>query len=207
MLPILAALLAPSARAEAVIEFKTTGPVPVQIFVDGRQATLTGNLRQRVAGLEAGVHELRVSGMFGKTLYEAEIELPDDTLTTAAWDHGQIEVLSTEWLKEDEEEVAAAEEPVEAAPIAVPEPPVVAEPPPPPIETVGAAPVPPPEPPAHATTLPSLATPRTLTIQASDGMRVEIVRNGQKVVVVVDGDTFRIEDPSGLSLALGTPAP
>ena len=225
MLPILLALLAPEARAEAVIEFKTSGPVPVQIFVDGRQATLTGNLRQRVAGLEPGVHELRVSGMFGKTLYEAEIDLPDDTITTAAWEHGQIKVLSTDWLEREEDAVAAveaeapadsavaepavgsAEAEVPAAPAptvaeAVPEAPL-AVPAGPPIEQPPVTPVAVAPPVAEAVALPSLAAPRTLTISASDGMRIEVVHEGRKVTVVVEGDAFRIEDPSGLSLALG----
>ena len=88
MLPIALGLLAPAAHAEAVIEFKTKSPV--QISVDGRQATLQQNLRQRVAGLDPGVHELKVQSMFGKTLYEAEIEIPDNTLTTAAWERGNF---------------------------------------------------------------------------------------------------------------------
>ncbi|MEQ1569445.1 MAG: hypothetical protein ABMA64_27665 [Myxococcota bacterium] len=91
-----------SARAESVIEFKTTGPVA--IFVDGQQATLTSNLRQRINGLDPGVHQLQVAGMFGKKLYEAEIDLPDNTITYASWERGEIKVLKTEWL--------AAEEPV-----------------------------------------------------------------------------------------------
>src|SRR5262245_60458523 len=92
-------LAAMTARAESVIEFKTTGPVA--IFVDGQQATLTSNLRQRVGGLNPGAHQLTVSGMFGKKLYEAEIELPDNTITYASWERGEIQVLKTEWLEPD----------------------------------------------------------------------------------------------------------
>src|SRR5688572_17987994 len=100
------ALCAPQAHAEAVIEFKTNGPVA--ILVDGQQATLMSNLRQRAAGLSAGVHQLEVSGMFGKKLYEAEIDLPDNTITYVAWERGEIKVLRTEWL--DEAAEAEAEE-------------------------------------------------------------------------------------------------
>ncbi|HHO53228.1 MAG TPA: hypothetical protein ENK18_20730 [Deltaproteobacteria bacterium] len=56
----------------------------------------------------------------------------------------------------------------------------------------------------QATSLPMVEPPgRTLTIQASDGMRVEVSAGGQSVFVVVDGDTFRIVDPTGLELAIG----
>src|SRR5688572_26345694 len=105
MLPIALALVSP-AHAEAVIEFKTRSPV--QIFVDERPAALPQGLRQRVAGLDAGVHELKVTSMFGKTLYEGEIELPDDTLTTASWERGEVRVISTDWLDEDDEDEVAA---------------------------------------------------------------------------------------------------
>ncbi len=224
MSALLLALLAPSAHAESVLEFKTSAPVA--IFVDGQQATLTSNLKQRVGGLEPGVHELRVAGVFGKTLYEAEIDIPDGTITTAEWEHGEIKVLGTEWLDdvedlEDEadEEVAPAEEAptevleVEApaapaeevapeiaeAPLAIPaEAPVVA--PAPPVEP--ATPVATAEP-AAATALASVGRPRTLTVQATDGMRIDVVHAGRTLTVVIEGDTFRIEDPSGAVLALG----
>ena len=88
------ALTAP-ASAEADIEFKTSAPV--LIYVDGEAATLTGKLKQRVADLEPGTHAIKVTGVFGKTLYEAEIELPDDTITQAEWIGGELRVLSTDW--------------------------------------------------------------------------------------------------------------
>lgn len=101
------ALCASTAHAEAVIEFKTTAPVA--ILVDGQQATMMSNLRQRSTGLSAGVHQLEVSGMFGKKLYEAEIDLPDNTITFVSWEKGEIKVLRTEWLEDQEEEEAATD--------------------------------------------------------------------------------------------------
>lgn len=208
MSAILFALLAPCAHAESVIEFKTT--TPVAIFVDGQQATLTSNLKQRVSGLEPGVHELRVSGMFGKTLYEAEIDIPDGTITTAEWDHGEVKVLGTDWLEEEpeviavaepEEEPAPVEEPVEevaaAEPLAIPaEEPPAPEPAPTPVATAPAA--------REATALPTSVKPRTLTVQATDGMRIAIVHEGRTLTILVDDDGFRIQDASGTELALGT---
>ena len=46
------------------------------------------------------------------------------------------------------------------------------------------------------------AAGRTLTVQATEGMRVEVVHEGQVVTVVVKDGVFQIEDPSGLQLAL-----
>ncbi|MCB9688755.1 MAG: hypothetical protein H6735_27190 [Alphaproteobacteria bacterium] len=212
MSAILFALLAPSAHAESVIEFKTTSPVA--IFVDGQQATLTSNLKQRVSGLEPGVHELRVSGMFGKTLYEAEIDIPDGTITTAEWDHGEVKVLGTDWLEEDPEVIAVAEpqeeepapveqaveEPVEVAaaePLAIPvEEPPAPQPPPTPVATAPEV--------KEATALPTSVKPRTLTVQATDGMRIAVVHEGRTLTIVVEDDGFRIMDASGTELALGT---
>ena len=99
----LALALTSGSLASADIEFKSSGPV--SIFVDGRQAAQSNPLKHRMSGLEAGVHELRVVGMFGKTLYEAEIDLPDNTITYASWDHGEIKVLSTDWLPREDEAI------------------------------------------------------------------------------------------------------
>lgn len=218
LLPLVMAL-GGTASASSDIEFKTSGPV--SIFVDGRQATLQSNLRQRVSGLDPGIHELKVVGMLGKTLFEAEIDLPDDTMTYASWEKGEVKVLRTEWLEEDEEddapavdtgldEEAVAEElPVEEPAVEIAEPVAPVAAPDAPAIPVATAPVEPPlampaaPPVREATSVPAATKPRTLTVQASDGMRVEVVHDGRTLVVVIDGDTFRIEDPTGLELALG----
>lgn len=219
-----------AARAESVLDFKTTSPVA--IWVDGQQAILTKDLHQRVGGLEPGVHTLQVNGVFGKTLYEAEIDLPDGTLTTTEWNRGELRVVKTEWLPKDEEARAGDEAPevVDVAPPPVPvaeDLPVVPVPPPaapvapplaaaPPVAAPVAAPplaVPrepaaaPPAaaPPAAATAMPPALRPRTLTVQATDGMTIDVVYQGRTLKVVVDGDAFRIEDPTGAVLALGAP--
>jgi hypothetical protein len=183
----------------------------VLIYVDGQQAQLTSKLKQKVEDLEPGDHEIKVTGVFGKTLFEADISLPDNTITQAEWSGGELEVLSTDWLAEAEEEdedlVAEAPEaePVEEdpvadevvladdAPLALPMDPALAEAPPaveePPVE--------------EAIALPHPEAPgRTLTVQAKEGMRVEVVHEGQVVTVVVKDGAFQIEDPSGLQLAL-----
>ncbi|MEQ1501026.1 MAG: hypothetical protein ABMB14_02295, partial [Myxococcota bacterium] len=185
----------------------------------------------------AGVHQLEVSGMFGKKLYEAEIDLPDDTVTYVSWERGEIKVLKTEWLEDEaaaeapaSDEAIAVEEPAGEPPVdelaaAIPvEPPMLpveapVEPPPVPVEAppvVAAAPVAPAVPVATPTE-PVLAAPgipvdaatalpmpksKTLTVQAADGMRIEVVHNGHKMVVVVEGDTFKIQDANGMNLAL-----
>lgn len=240
MFALALALMRPS-EAGAEIEFKSSSPV--SIYVDGRQTTQPNPLRHKATDLDSGIHQLKVVGMFGKTLYEAEIDLPDNTITYAAWERGEIKVLSTDWLPKTEEvadvadDTGADEEELE----------VVEVPPPAPVETAETevpAPAAEPEavaavdpgPSAAGTTaavaagvaagaaldeepeaIPEVASPaaaaappvgRTLTLTAVDGMKVEIVHNGQKLVVAVAGDTFQIQDGSGLSFALsGVPAP
>jgi hypothetical protein len=188
LIPMLLALSASPAQASSDIEFKTTGPV--LIYVDGQQAQLTSKLKQKVEGLEAGDHEIKVTGVFGKTLFEADINLPDNTITQAEWSGGELEVLSTDWLSDDEE-VAEAEPEEEEELVA--EAPEEEEP----EELALAVPV------EEAVALPRpQAAGRTLTVQASEGMRVEVVHEGQVVTVVVKDGAFQIEDPSGLQLAL-----
>ncbi len=201
LIPMLLALVAP-AEASSDIEFKTNGPV--LIYVDGQQAQLTNKLKQKVEGLEAGDHEIKVTGVFGKTLYEADVSLPDGTITQAEWSGRELAILSTDWLAEaedDEEEedelVAEApeEEPVEE-PVEEEEVEEIAE-----VELPLAVPVE--EDTEQAIALPRPEAPgRTLTVQASEGMRVEVVHEGQVVTVVVKDGVFQIEDPSGLQLAL-----
>jgi len=172
MLPVLGLLLAaPTAEASSNISFKVSGPVA--IFVDGKKATLTGKLEQTVTGLEPGTHRIRVAGVFGKTLFEADMEVPDNTMTWAEWDAGTLRVLRTEWLEE---------RPVQAAPdrdmaVAEPEPEPEPEPAPPP------APEPEPEPEVAAAP-PAPAAPTPPTPAATPPVVVAPVGSG----VVVDGD-------------------
>jgi hypothetical protein len=209
-------LFVTAAHAESALEFRTT--TPVAIVVDGQQASITSNMRQRLGGLDAGVHQLQVNGVFGKTLYEAEIDLPDNTLTTAEWVRGELRVVKTEWLDAQDEEAAADEVVGEApevveveapvAPVAEEVPEVVAAPAVAPIAVPTEAPVAPAAlvsaPPQLATAMPAAVRPRTLSVQATDGMRIDVVYQGRTLSVVVDGDTFRIEDPTGAVLALGS---
>lgn len=111
---LLLALAATPAQAESEIIFRANRPV--LIFVDGRQTPLTSNLRMRAADLDPGVHEVEVKGVFGKTLYEGEIELNDWTLAYAEWNDGDLAVYRTEKL--DKRRLRArqspwADEPVE----------------------------------------------------------------------------------------------
>lgn len=219
----LALALVHRSDAAADIEFKSSSPV--SIYVDGRQASQPNPLRHKVNALDPGVHQLKVVGMFGKTLYEAEIDLPDNTITYASWERGEIKVLSTDWLPKGDEETVAAENDTgtdeeELQLVEVPPPPPVEPPIPDAVAAIDPAPAAaaattaavaaevaagvaideptPPPPVAPAAAPPS----RTLTLTAADGMRIEIVHGGQTIAVVVDGNTFRIEDGSGLSLAL-----
>ena len=210
MLSIATLLLAPTAQAGSDIEFKTNGPVLV--YVDGQQATLTSKMRLRVSGLEAGTHEVRVTGVFGKTLYEAEIDVPDNTMTWAEWERGELNVLKTDWLSADNsqasEEVAAvpaepASSPIVVAPPLAPPvavPPVAAAPPP-----VAAAPVVASAPTPVAAAVASPRAPgQSLSVQARDGMQIELVLpNGERLMVTVDGTKFRIQDQTGMEMTLG----
>ena len=265
MVAALALVLAPAAHAASDIEFKSSSPV--SIFVDGQQASQPNPLKHRASELDPGVHQLKVVGMFGKTLYEAEIDLPDNTITYAAWERGEIKVLSTDWLPKEEVAVAAAEDtgadeeelevvevpppaPVEASEAEMAPETAAADAGPDAVASVdpastgaggggGAAttaavaaggvaagmaledandPEPIPTDSALATdpiaqtvatttTAPPAPIGRTLKVQASDGMRIEIVHAGQTIAVVVKGGEFVIEDGTGFSMALGgTPA-
>ena len=66
-------------------------PAKVTATTD-RRAAITGARYimscVRVGGLEAGSHVVKVTGVFGKTLYEAEIDLPDGTRTKAEMKNG-----------------------------------------------------------------------------------------------------------------------
>lgn len=195
---LLMALLLPTASASSDIEFKTSGPV--LIYVDGKQAQLTSKLKQKLEDLEPGDHQIKVTGVFGKTLYEAEISLPDNTVTLAEWSGRELAVVSTDWRDEaneaDDSDEADAEEVIAEAPEEEEEQVVAAEP------AMPEAPVPLALPVDTATALPVPVMAKTLTVQAQDGMRVEVVYEGQTVVVVIDQGSFRIEDPSGLQIAL-----
>ena len=117
MLPFLTLLtVVPHADASSNIEFRVNGPV--LIYVDGQQATMTGKMRQQVVGLEPGTHEVRVTGVFGKTLFEAEIDVPDNTMTWAEWSRGELRVIRTEWLEAVEEAAPVEEAPAEELPLA-----------------------------------------------------------------------------------------
>jgi len=103
-----ALVLAQPSEAASDIEFKSSSPV--SIYVDGQQASQPNPLKHKASALDPGVHQLKVVGMFGKTLYEAEIDLPDNTITYASWERGEIKVLSTDWLKEEDDATAAADD-------------------------------------------------------------------------------------------------
>jgi hypothetical protein len=206
LLSIALALLAP-AHASSDIEFKTSGPV--LIYVDGAQAQLTSKLKQKSIDLEPGEHEIKVTGVFGKTLFEAEISLPDNTVTQAEWSGRELQVLSTDWRDSSEEseplQAEAPEEEEEEDVVEVaeeePEPEVVAEEM---VELAESAPLALPVDPAIALAPPPRApvAGKTLTVQANEGMRVEVVHNGQTLVVTIQDGAFQIEDPSGLQMAL-----
>ncbi|MEN0063562.1 MAG: hypothetical protein AAGA48_15535, partial [Myxococcota bacterium] len=46
------------------------------------------------------------------------------------------------------------------------------------------------------------AEPKLLTVEATEGTMVEIKANGRSVFILVDGETFKVSDASGLELAL-----
>jgi hypothetical protein len=222
----LALALVHRSDAAADIEFKSSSPV--SIYVDGRQASQPSPLKHRMSALDAGVHQLKVVGMFGKTLYEAEIDLPDNTITRASWERGEIKVVSTDWLPvaageatagaedtgADEEgqaiEVVEVEEPAPVDAAETPEPAADAvaavDPAPAAAAATTAAGValatePAVEPVAAAAATPPAAAPvaRTLKVQAADGMRIEVVYGGQKITLVANGGTIVVEDGTGLS--------
>ncbi|TNE87431.1 MAG: hypothetical protein EP330_18365 [Deltaproteobacteria bacterium] len=90
MLALLALLWTAPAQAGSDIEFQI--PASVFVYVDGKKAAYTSRFRQRASDLEPGTHEVRVSSMFGKTLYAEDIEVTDNTLTIAEWERGELSV-------------------------------------------------------------------------------------------------------------------
>jgi len=82
------------ALADAEVLFRVPGPQVV--LVDGVQLPLAGRSRLRAEGLEPGWHRVEIRGLFGRTLYEGEIDVDDHTLTHAAWTVGELRISHIE---------------------------------------------------------------------------------------------------------------
>ncbi|MCO4746888.1 MAG: hypothetical protein KC912_18975 [Proteobacteria bacterium] len=93
MLAILLTLLG-TAEASADLELQTN--LPVVVFVGDERTPLTVKRQRTLEDLEPGVHQVRVESVFGSVLQQTSIELTDDTLTTARWSRGNLEVTGTE---------------------------------------------------------------------------------------------------------------
>jgi len=213
-----ALVLAQSSEAASDIEFKSSSPV--SIYVDGQQASQPNPLKHKASALDPGVHQLKVVGMFGKTLYEAEIDLPDNTITYAAWERGEIKVLSTDWLPKTEEDATAeveddtgADEEEELE--------VVEVPPPAPVEAAEAeaAEAEAPEPMAadagqdavaSVDPGPSGAGAATTAAVAAGGVAAGMALDDANQPAATTTDSALTTDPAGEALATtttGTPAP
>jgi hypothetical protein len=109
---------------------------PVAVFVDGRPASLTPTLKAKTRDLEPGRHQVRIASIFGKTIYEEEVELEDWTRHRFDWRGGTLAMAGTDLLPRPDGAVVVAREPAE--PVAPPEveaePELVAQVPPPPEE-------------------------------------------------------------------------
>jgi len=224
----LAAALSAPAQAEAEILFRTAGPVLV--FVDGDQAPITGSLKMRARDLEPGWHDVRVQGVFGKTLYEGEIDLDDWTITHAEWANGELRVNRIDRINRvvgEEEEPEDAEEEAEEEPEEVEEVAAVEEEPPL-EEEIPIEPAPPVEPaieeepqPADVDEMPVAAAPiveevplplaaaadpqsSMLTIDATDGMKVQLVNGDSTLFLWVQDGTFIVADGTGVTVTFGT---
>jgi len=86
------------ADAMAELQFRATSPV--LLYVDGRPAAMMGNLKMRARELAPGPHEIRVTGLFGKVLYQGEIDLPDGMITHTEWSDRQVKVIRAEKMRE-----------------------------------------------------------------------------------------------------------
>lgn len=229
---MLAALASAPAHADSEILFKAGGPV--LLFVDGEQADITSNLKMRASALEPGPHDVRVQGVFGKTLFEGVVDLDDWTRAHAEWQRGKFVVVRTETIDHVEEvaEVEEPEEPEEPEEVEVPEveeiaeveepqeieePEEVAAPEPPPqvqivaIEEEPPLAVPVEEPTAAAMTLPpeppTPAGPRTLRVEATDGLVIELQHEGSTLFLIVEEGMIKVVDDTGVTVTFGEPSP
>ena len=134
LLPLLMML---SSGAGAASELIVKARTPVLIYVDGRQAGLTGKLQMRATDLSPGKVNIRVASMFGKTLYQEQWELEDWTVHQAEWRGKTLALISTT-------RIPGAPPPVDADPPAADAPIAAAMPEPEPEPTP--APQPPPTP-------------------------------------------------------------
>lgn len=105
---------------------------PLLFYVDGKLASPTGLRSARVTPVEAGTHRLRLAAVGGRTLAEADVDVPDGVVTRVEWHDGQftlapaeVPVVAAAWTEPAEAALAVAVpteaplEPDEAAPVQV----------------------------------------------------------------------------------------
>lgn len=85
---VLAGLVLCTTAHASELVFKTAKPVT--FLVDDQPANLGKNLKVSSGPLDAGVHEVEVRSLFGKTLYTTEVNMPADGTVLAQWRDGTM---------------------------------------------------------------------------------------------------------------------
>lgn len=229
---LIAGLLAVADVAEAAAELQLKSTRPVLLSVDGRVAKVTGNLRLRAANLDGGVHDVKITGLFGKVLYEGEIELEDGRITHAEWAGADLRIVGTEalaaaqipaWRRgigvDDDPEEGVTEEPEVDGdePVAVDREAVLedvddaavveASPgglvPEAPVDDLPLAiPYAPPELAAAAEEPLPTGPGREMSVELQPSMRLEVVHGGVTVWLTAREGSLVIEDDRGMALTL-----
>jgi hypothetical protein len=166
-----------AALASGVLEVDADRPL--LIYVDGRLASPTGLRSARSAPLEAGTHRLRLAAVGGRTLAEAEVDVPDGQTTRVAWRAGAfaLEPLGSPSEGQVEDPVALGE-PLDA-PLAIP-----AAPP--------AAP---------------MAAPEPVAVVLGEGGSVALDVAGQRVVVEARDGGVHVRGDAGAGVWFGPDGP
>lgn len=218
------AMLASTPCAEAAAELQVRAAGPVVVLVDGRPTTVMSNLKMRAADLDPGLHEIRVATLFGRVLFEGDVELPDGRITHAEWANRELRIVGSTPLAgeregiDDDPAVDPASDPIasiasdatEDAAAAVADPaPTPGEP----AEAVAADDVPlaipvvdreevEDEAPGALVAIERPAAPRQVSVELREGMALD-VRYGDAVVrLVVEEGALVLDDGEGFRLEL-----
>ncbi len=155
---------------------------PLLFYVDGRLAAATGLKSARVHHLAAGTHRIRLAAVGGRTVAEAEVDVPDGVVTRVAWEEGVFELRPT---VDEMDAVLSVAEPSEPAVLPVAR-----------IDATAAA---------AAALSPAVTQPVELLVP--EGTDVALRVNGQRLVVSgVDG-MIRVRSDSGSAVAFGPEGP
>jgi hypothetical protein len=105
------ALFAASAATPAFAggELQLKSSMPVLLVLDGETIGTVQPLEPMLIDIDAGVHNLQIRGMLGKTLYDRDLIFDDDTRTELVWQRKELRLGGVVQLDPDRDENAEPE--------------------------------------------------------------------------------------------------